>query len=432
MKKTVFVLILVLLWAGMAPPLTAQASADPLIIDDLGILSASGLNELNDYAREISDAYQLDVAFYLVENTSGQTLPQYIMDRYLYVEKMNPDGFALAHDPENRKWTFVSFGKAESLITEDDEDRFWDVYDETDTYYAGILAYLEAVSVFLAWASEENPAAAETAAEPATETTAEPADPPVKKNIVPPEEVRHGYVFDETGILTAAQIATLNEKAAALEEKRHCSAYIWVVDLVPNEYAEYANGSFNIDGLEAYVDEFYARNGLGYGSGKNGMVLLLEIGDVPGRRDYLFATYGACTSVFNNSAREKLLDDHIVLLFKKAFSDGNFFEAADTFLVKVEEKFAFSLMLKLAAIILIPMIIAFITCQVWKKQMKTAKIATTAANYIPAGGFKLTGQSDVFMYRTTSRTKIESSSSSGGGGGGSSSSSSGRSSGGRV
>ena len=63
-------------------------------------------------------------------------------------------------------------------------------------------------------------------------------------------------------------------------------------------------------------------------------------------------------------------------------------------------------------LILLPLAIAFGICMFWRSKMKTAKIARQADNYIPAGGFNLTRSSDIFLYRTTTRTKIQSSSSS--------------------
>jgi uncharacterized protein len=243
------------------------------------------------------------------------------------------------------------------------------------------------------------------------------------------------YVIDETGTLTSEQINALNVKAASLSEKRKCGVYIWIVDLVPNEYAEYSNGDINIDGLEAYTDAFYEKYNLGWGDDKNGMVLLLEIGDVPGRRDYLLNTHGSCTTVFDNSTRESLEDEYLVPLFREAFNTGDFYKVADVFLDRVEYEFKFDfifwLVIKLAVIILVPILIARSVLKRWKRNMKTAVIASIADNYIPKDGFKLTGKEDTFLYRTTSRTRIERSSSSSSGGG-SSSSSSGRSSGGRV
>ena len=236
------------------------------------------------------------------------------------------------------------------------------------------------------------------------------------------------YVIDETGTLTDAQIESLNIKASSLMQKRDCAVYVWIVDLVPQQFA------VSIDALEAYADAFYNTHTLGYGGGRNGMLLLLEVGDEPGYRDYLLQTHGACTSVFSNSVRERVLDENIVPLFKAAFSNGNFYKVADVFYDKVESEFASDfatkLGLKLAAVVLIPVFIALIVCSIWKRQMKTAVIARTADNYIPAGGFNLTGQTDLFLYRATTRRKIETKSSSSSGG--SRSSSSGRSSGGRV
>ena len=236
------------------------------------------------------------------------------------------------------------------------------------------------------------------------------------------------FIVDETGILTEAQINSLNAKAAALMEKRKCAVYVWIVDLVPPEYDK------TIDLVERYVDMFYDRYDLGYGDKKNGMVLLLETGDIPGERDYQLNTHGTSKSVFTNSVRENMLDDYIVQYFRAAFSNGDFYKVADVFYNVVESTFtselAKKLAFKLAAVILIPILIALFLCSIWKKQMKTAVIARTADNYIPANGFNLTGQTDQFLYRTTTRVKIERSSSSSSGG--SRSSSSGRSSGGKV
>ena len=236
------------------------------------------------------------------------------------------------------------------------------------------------------------------------------------------------YIADTTGTLTVAQIKKLNEKARALSEKRECGVYILIVDLVPEKYAR------TIDTMEEYAKIFFKEYNLGYGDEKNGMMLILEIGDVPGERDYLFYTHGSCKKIFNNNKREYVLDENIVPLFKDAFKNGDFYNVADTFLDKVAYEFAadilFWLVFKLVIVLLVPIITAGIVCASWKAKMKTAKTAVTADNYVPANGFRLTGQQDIFLYRTVTRTRIERESSSSSGG--SSSSSSGSSSGGKV
>ena len=68
-----------------------------------------------------------------------------------------------------------------------------------------------------------------------------------------------------------------------------------------------------------------------------------------------------------------------------------------------------SLGFNLAIVILVPLLIAFIVCSVWKGQMKTARVARTACNYIPPGGFNLTKQEDTFLYQTRTRVKVNNS-----------------------
>ena len=63
--------------------------------------------------------------------------------------------------------------------------------------------------------------------------------------------------------------------------------------------------------------------------------------------------------------------------------------------------------MELIIILILSLIIASVTCMVLRNNMKTAKIATTACDYIPQDGFKLTAKDDVFLYRTTDRRKIE-------------------------
>jgi uncharacterized membrane protein YgcG len=236
------------------------------------------------------------------------------------------------------------------------------------------------------------------------------------------------FVIDETGNLSAGEVDALNEKASGILAKYKCAVYVWIVDLVPEDYAR------TIDDMERYVDAFYAKHDLGFGKDKNGMVLLLETGDVPGERDYFMNTHGACTRVFSNRIRESLLDDDVVPAFAAAFKSGSFFPAADVFLDRVILDFEFnafiSIVGKLILIVAASLLIPAIVCGRWRRQMKTAKLAAAADSYIPQGGFRLTGQTDQLLYTTTTRVKIETSSS--GSGGGSRSSSSGRSSGGKI
>ena len=65
----------------------------------------------------------------------------------------------------------------------------------------------------------------------------------------------------------------------------------------------------------------------------------------------------------------------------------------------------------LCVAIIVSLLVALIVCLVMRSKMKTAKIARSADNYIPPNGFVLAVKVDSFLYRTTSRRKIERSSS---------------------
>jgi len=145
-------------------------------------------------------------------------------------------------------------------------------------------------------------------------------------------------------------------------------------------------------------------------------------------RDYYMIAHGFGNTAFTDHGKDVMLDKYILPLL----GDNKFYEAFSVYLDKAEEFLEMARdgtpfdigtdpeavrtgnLIKVAVTILLPLLIAFLICANWKSKMKTAKIATTACNYIPANGFILTGQADTFLYQTVTRTKIEKSSSSGG------------------
>ena len=147
-------------------------------------------------------------------------------------------------------------------------------------------------------------------------------------------------------------------------------------------------------------------------------------------RDYDLRVWGAHGKAeFTLYGIDTLLDRHILPLLGNNDYYGAFFaylDNAETFLQMAEAGRPFdrrtdpvaqqqAFYIKLAIVFLVPLLCAGIACSIWKGQMKTARIATTAFSYIPAGGFRLANQSDIYLFRTVSRTKVQSSSSSGGG-----------------
>jgi len=238
-----------------------------------------------------------------------------------------------------------------------------------------------------------------------------------------------GYIIDVAELLTASQFAELEAKATSIANKYQCGVYVVTVEDMYNFAAGYEH-----DDGDAYVFNKYFRSefNLGYGSDKSCLILCLSMKE----RDYWLEPYGYGKTAFTRHGIDVMLDKHMLPLLK----ENKYYGAFSAYLDKAEEYLDLAkneapfdtdtdpavakrkLITKLVVVFILPLLIAFAICSVWKRQMKTAKIAKTADNYIPQGGFKLTGQQDLFLYQTTTRTKIESSSS----GGGSSSGSSGR------
>jgi len=450
MKKALIIFFVIILFTSVLSSLTVLAAGDDkdfwdnnYVLDESLILTDVQIENLNAKAAAIAEEWGCTVYIWIVDLVPKE-YDKTVDDVEAYVDKFFYEKYDLGYGddkngmvllletgdvPGERDYLFYTQGSCTLIFNDRRRERICDneivplfkkafdngnFYKVADTFYDITKDYFTARSGDAPSLDDDKLFSF-----------------PVDKAALAPRG--NNYIIDETGMLTKAQIEALNTKADKLSKKRKCGVYVWIVDLVPERYVRTAND------LEAYIDAFYKKYDLGWGEKKNGMVLLLETGDIMFERDYQLYTYGPCKLIFHGGIKSSILYTHVSPPFYAAFDNGNFFEAADVFLDRAEKEFASNFISGLVTdfifIVPVPVLIAWIVCSRWKRKMKTVKLARTADNYIPQGGFKLTGQTDKFLYRTTTHVEIErdtSSSSSRGGGGGSSSSSSGRSSGGKV
>ena len=227
------------------------------------------------------------------------------------------------------------------------------------------------------------------------------------------------YVQDEAGLLTDGQRLSLENRAEAIYEKYQCEVRIFTIDDMYRLDIAYAHDG---DDALAFNRLVYANTDPGYGGGRSCVILCLSMAE----RDYWLEVYGPAMTAFTKYGIDNMLDGYVL----PKLSGDQYYEAFSAYLGRGEEFLEMAqngapfdratdparkktaLVIKLLATILLPLLIAAIVCAVWKKQMKTAVTARSADNYIPQGGFRLTGQTDTFLYRATTRQKIESSSSS--------------------
>jgi len=227
------------------------------------------------------------------------------------------------------------------------------------------------------------------------------------------------YVEDMAGLLTSSQLNELETKAGSISNRFGCDVRIITVA----DMAEYG-----FSDIEAFTLHIYNESGYGYGPDRNCAIFLLSMKE----RDCDLRVWGESVGkkAFTFYGIDTILDRHIL----PRLSDDDYYRAFSNYLTRAEEYLQMAkdgapfdrnndnendgayLIIKIVVLIALPLIIALIVCSGWKSQMKTAKKARAADNYIPENGFNLTVKEDRFLYRTTTRQKIEKSSSSSGGG----------------
>ncbi|MBQ3008302.1 MAG: TPM domain-containing protein [Oscillospiraceae bacterium] len=214
------------------------------------------------------------------------------------------------------------------------------------------------------------------------------------------------YIFDDAGMLTAAEFESLNSYAKQISEYYECGVHILTTD--SEEANEYNIQMFSEDEYLRYID-------YGWGEDKDGFLLVLGTYD----RSYWLLAYGpkgnyALTDYAKDEMANQFLDnfrnDDWAGGFNDYLSYANYVldcaskgQPVDVYYDTVETDIgpeAYGV----AAII--GMIIAAITCSSYKKQMRTAVTATKADAYVVPGDIDMRVNKDIFRYETVDRTLI--------------------------
>lgn len=253
--------------------------------------------------------------------------------------------------------------------------------------------------------------------------------------LLPAKAASTTYVEDTYGVLSSDEISQLNSLAQQVSDTHHVGVYVRVF---PN-YESYYN-------IESFSEAVYAREGMGYGDTEDGIMLILTMED---RSFDILARAGIAEEVFSSYVREQMADrivydylkyDQYFEGFKNyiaiADEDLSYYEAGtpvspefDPYREELErkEKEAHENAVrttKAAATAGVPFITSLLTVLGFKSRNKTAGIKHEADDYIPKNGIRLYTSSDIFLYKSESRTKIHHDSDRGSSGGSWSSSSS--------
>lgn len=238
------------------------------------------------------------------------------------------------------------------------------------------------------------------------------------------------YISDTYGVLSQAEVDQLNAQAQQISDQYQFGVYAHIL---------YDDASY--DDIWGYIEQYYAEQDLGYGNTSDGILFLITQSSQGGSYD-IYIPAASNQSYFTIDGLEDIQDDAEEGLF-----EHDYYKAIDTFLDKTEEHLAYYNQhdypwssategavyydaetgrsvsgFAVAAGIIIPFVVACIVVAVNTSKHRTKHTATDAAEYIPSyGQLQLTRHTDMYLYRTQSRTKIHHEESHDGGGGFSSS-----------
>lgn len=241
-----------------------------------------------------------------------------------------------------------------------------------------------------------------------------------------PDERLQPRLVDGADILTDSEEADLLSKLDKVSEELQFDV------VIATTYG--LGGSY----IRDVADDYYDYNGFGYGSGRDGCVLLV---DMEGR-DWWISTCGYGIAAFTDAGIEYIGEQ-----IESDLSNGYYYDAFETyaelcddFVTKAESgspydsdnlpkggyNWFFGIIFSLVA----GFVIALIATLVMKSKLKSVRRQPAAKDYLVPGSMKVTQSRDIFLYRNVTKrakpkqssgssTHTSSSGSSHGGGGGS-------------
>ncbi len=247
---------------------------------------------------------------------------------------------------------------------------------------------------------------------------------------LPPTERELSIIIDEADLLSEEEELYLTSLLESLAQEYSCEPSIVTL-----------NSLSGVD-IVSFADDFYDYNGYGYGANDDGLMLVVAMAE----SEWYISTHGYGKTAFTDYGLDTI-GGAIVPYMSQGDFYGAFREFADQCDYYLSEAraghpidivydyyYEDELEISPVALILIAFVISLIVTGVMRSSHKSVRPNGSAASYTVGGSFRLTSESDRFLYRNVHKTvRPKETSSSGGRSGGSSShrSSSGRSHGGR-
>lgn len=208
-------------------------------------------------------------------------------------------------------------------------------------------------------------------------------------------------VVDEAMLLTDSEKESLLTQLDEISERQQFDVAVVTVYSL--------NGATPRD----YADDYFDYNNFGYGSTRDGVVLLVSMEE----RDWYISTRGYGITAFTDAGidyiGEQIVDDLGNGYYYDAFN--TFAEISDEFVtqarngspydVKNLPKDKFSFFSSLLISLVIGLVVALIVCLVLALQLKSVHRQSAASNYVKPGSMHITNSREFFLYRNVNRQK---------------------------
>lgn len=206
-------------------------------------------------------------------------------------------------------------------------------------------------------------------------------------------------VVDMAGLLDGSEAEKLQEQFTELADQYGCDVAVVTTD---------SCGGWS---PQDYTDNYYEEHGYGCGSGNDGIMLMVSMGE----RKFHLATFGAAIDIFTDYGLEKIDE-----LITPKLSAGEYYEAfhkfgdlAETFIREAETgrpfdyshsyKEPMSIGLRLLISLAVGALAAGGVLAVLFWQLRSVRSKGGAREYVRDGSFHVTRARDIFLYRTVTR-----------------------------
>ncbi|MBE6665390.1 MAG: TPM domain-containing protein [Ruminococcaceae bacterium] len=206
-------------------------------------------------------------------------------------------------------------------------------------------------------------------------------------------------LIDNADLLTSAEESELLSALDEISERQKLDIIVVTVN------------SLNGKSPRAYADDYYDQNNYGFGSQKDGVLLLVAMET----RDYYISTSGYGIRAFTDAGIKRIGDSIVNDLGDEDYISAftTYAELCDDYIKKAKAgtpydadnmpKGRYEVMQYLLISLVIGFIVALIVTGIMRSKLKSVRFKSGASDYMKKDSFMLTQSKDIYLYRNVTR-----------------------------